>query len=188
MNDSLSFLVGAISLSLLEDTAFSQTAAGSVGFDQRVQVTAVRNKKTRIDGGDFDDKMDRISFTIKLTNSDTKLAFDNYQGEFYVFAQSILNSKAFQLLGVEKFAFSIPPRGVHTQLTPEVITRWDKTDFRFGAKYDSGVFVARDAEGKVVSKKSSSGTWLPLVDRMGDLTPQRYYDRQLNPVMVEFGR
>ena len=151
-------------------------------FEQRVRIEAVRDKKTRIQGGDFDDKTDRISFTIKLMNTDTRAAFEDCHGEFYVFAQSILNRKAFQLLGAEKFQFSLPPRGSHSFASAEVVTRWDSTDARFGAKYDAWVLVVRDATGKVICKKSSSPTWLPVADRMKTLSANSFYDRNLQPV------
>jgi hypothetical protein len=56
--------------------------------------------------------------------------------------------------------------------TPEVVTKWDKTEAKFGAKYDGWVCVVRDAEGKVIMKKASSNAWLPVADRLN-------YDRQL---------
>lgn len=152
------------------DWCYAQTAAApAAAFEQRVQVDATRKKSTRIGGGDFDDKTDRITFTVKLTNTDTRTAFEGCKAEFHVFAQSIVNTKAYQLLGTEQFDFSLPPRGVHSVDTQEVTTRWDRTGIRHGTKYDSWVLVVRDSTDKVVLKKASVPTWLPVAEQMKEL-------------------
>jgi hypothetical protein len=178
----LAFAAGSLFAPLADLCAQSAPTAPRVSFEQRVRIEAVRDKKTRVQGGDLDDKTDSISFTIKLMNNDTRAAFENCHGEFYVFAQSILNRKAFQLLGAEKFGFSLPPRGSHSFTSAEVVTRWDSTDARFGAKYDAWVLVVRDATDKVICKKSSSPTWLSVADRMKTLSANGFYDRNLQPV------
>ena len=178
----LALVAGSIPAALSDTAAQTASASPSVGFEQRVRVEVLRDKKTRIQGGDFDDKTDRISFTLKLLNTDTRAAFEGCQGEFYVFAQSILNRKAYQLLGSERFEFSLPPRGTHSFTSSEVVTRWDSTDARFGAKYDAWVLVVRDKEDKVICKKSSSPGWLPVAERMNSLSANAFYDRTLNPI------
>jgi len=153
-------------------------------FEQRVQVEAIRNKSTRVQGGDFDDRTDRISFTLKLTNTDTKVAFNDCKAEFFVFAQSILNRKAFQLLGSDKFDFSLAPRAVHSFTSTEVVTMWDKTGAKFGSQYDSWVLVVRDKDGKVLLKKSTSPSWLPVAEKLGELKKDSFYERDLKPVKM----
>jgi hypothetical protein len=172
---------GVFGIAFLIVSSDPESSAQSPGsqFETRVQLQVNRSKSTRIAGGDWDDKTDRISFSAKFINGDTRQAFDQCQSEFYVFAQSILNPRAFRLLQGERFTFSLPARGTHTQQTPEVVTKWDKTEAKFGAKYDGWVCVVRDAEGKVIMKKASSNAWLPVADRLNELTVGQYYDRQL---------
>jgi hypothetical protein len=153
-------------------------------FDQRVQVEAIRARRLRTEGGDFDDKMDRITFNVKLTNSDTKATFNDCKAEFYVFAESILNRKAYLLLGVDRSSFSLPPRAVHEFPTQEVATQWDTTGARFGAKYDGWVLVVRDSTDKVIMKKASNPGWLPVADKLNTLKPKLYYGRDLRPITV----
>ncbi|MDQ3621332.1 MAG: hypothetical protein M3463_02435 [Verrucomicrobiota bacterium] len=153
-------------------------------FEQRVKADVARKKRTRTEGGDFDDKLDRIVFTVKLTNTETKVAFEACKGEFYVFAQSVVNPRAFQLIGSERFSFALPPRATHEFETPEWITRWDTTGARFGAKYDSWVLVIRDTTGKVILKKSSSPPWLPVADKMNELPVNSFYNRELKTVQM----
>jgi hypothetical protein len=159
----------------------SATAAGAK-FEQRVTVEAVRNRRTRIEGGDFDDKRDQISFTLKFANGDTRTAFKDCKAEFYVFAESILNRKAFQLLGIEKFDLSLEPRGTASVGTAEWETRWDTTGARFGTKYDSWVLVVWDQAGAVIFKKASTPPWLPVAEKMHTLSQGTFYDRSLKPI------
>lgn len=180
MKWTLPFVCAAAAVFTSAPVAEAQTPT----FEQRVQVEVVRDKKTRVQGGDFDDRTDRISFTLKLTNTDTKVAFADCKAEFFVFAQSILNRKAFQLLGSDKFDFSLAPRGVHTFVSTEVVTMWDKTGAKFGSQYDSWVLVVRDKDGKVLLKKSTSPTWLPVADKLGGLQKDSFYERDLKPVKM----
>ncbi len=165
--------------------SLAQTAPLSPGgatFAQRVTVEALRSKKTRIEGGDFDDKKDRIAFTLKFANGDTRTAFNDTKGEFYVFAESIVNKKTFQLLGVEKFDLSLAPRSSQSVSTEEWETQWDMTGVRFGTKYDSWALVVRDASGAVIFKKASTPSWLPVADKLKTLSAGSFYNRDLKAV------
>ena len=162
----------------------SMAQAPAAKFDQRVQVEVVRAKKTRIEGGDFDDKRDRIVLKVKLTNSDTAAAYNDCKGELYIWAEHIVNRKAFKLLGKEQFTFSLPARGTHTFTSTEVETAWDKTDAIFGAKYDGWVLVVRDSEGTILLKKATTPVWLPVAEKLRDLQAGTSYDRDLKVVPV----
>ncbi|HEX8311765.1 MAG TPA: hypothetical protein VF614_10630 [Chthoniobacteraceae bacterium] len=162
----------------------SLAQAPAAKFDQRVQVEVVRAKKTRIEGGDFDDKKDRIILKVKFTNSDTAVAYNDCKAELYIWAEHILNRKAFLLLGKEQFTFSLPARGTHTFTSTEVETAWDKTDARFGAKYDGWVIVVRDAQGAILMKKATTPAWLPVAEKLGDLQAGKSYDRDLKVITM----
>lgn len=163
--------------------ASAQSPASSA-LEQRVQFVATRSKKTRVQGGDFDDKTDRISFKLKFTNTDTKASFQDLQGEFYIFAESITMKKAYQVLGVEKFDLSLAPRASQEVTTAEVFTKFDTTDARFGAKYESWALVVRDSTGAVVMKKASLARWLGVAEKLKDLTPKRYYSADLKAIDI----
>lgn len=157
----------------------SLAQAPAAKFDQRVQVEVVRAKKTRIEGGDFDDKNDRIVLNVKFTNSDTATAYSDCKAELYIWAEHILNRKAFKLLGKEQFTFSLPARGTHTFTSTEVETAWDRTGAAFGAKYDGWVIVVRNAEGAILMKKATTPSWLPVAEKLGDLSAGTSYNRDL---------
>jgi hypothetical protein len=160
----------------------SRGQAPAPKFDQRVQLDVTRAKKTRIEGGDFDDKIDRVVLKVVFTNTDTATSYNDCKAEVYVWAEHIVNRKAYKLLGKEQFTFSLPPREAHTFTTAEVQTAWDKTQARFGAKYDGWVVVVRDESGAVLMKKSTSPMWLQIVEKLGELQVGKSYDRDLKPV------
>jgi hypothetical protein len=158
---------------------FAQTP---VKFDQRVNAEVVRVKKTRIEGGDFDDKKDRIVLKVKLTNSDMKLSYPNYKGEIYMLAESMIRRQTLQLLGSEKFEFSLEPRGTFEHQTEEVVTAWDNSGAIFGAKYDGWIFLVRDSSGEIVLKKASSPTNLQYLDKLPELKKGKFYSKKFEPL------
>lgn len=140
-------------------TATSTPSSAQIALAaQKITVDAVRNKKTRIAGGDFDDKTDQISFTVKLTNPDTRISLNDLKAEFYVLAQGMANRKSFELLGRDESSFSLPPRGTHSFVTGEVTTVWDNTGAIFGSKYDGWAILIRDKDGNLLLKKATSPT------------------------------
>jgi hypothetical protein len=162
--------------------ASSRAQAPAPKFDQRVQLDVTRAKKTRIEGGDADDKVDRIVLKAVFINNDIATSYKDCKAEIYVWAEHIVNRKAYKLLGKEHFTFSLAPRESHTFTTAEVETAWDKTVARFGAKYDGWVVVVRDEAGTVLMKKSTSPMWLPVAEKLSDLTVGKSYNRDLKVV------
>ncbi len=54
-------------------------------FLSRVTTDVSRVKSSKVDGGDFDDMRDRISFKLKFRNSDPNKGFDGLKYELFVF-------------------------------------------------------------------------------------------------------
>ncbi len=130
---------------------------------RKITVEAVRNKKTRVAGGDCDDRTDQISFTVELANLDTRIALDDLKAEFYVLAQGMANQKTFELLGKDESTVLLPPRGTHSFVTEEVTTVWDNAGAIFGSKYDGGAILIRDNSGSLLLKKGNK----PYLDGSG---------------------
>ena len=174
----------ALGTSNAQTPAATAPSAEAKLAEQRIVVDAQRSKKSRIEGGDADDRLDRITFNVKFTNNDTKVTFEECKSEFYVLSQSITNRNAYQVLGVTASSFSLPPRGTHSFATDEVVTRWDKTDARFGSQYHAWVLVIRDKVGNILLKKTNVPAWLALADKVGTMGTGQYFDRTLKPVSV----
>jgi hypothetical protein len=157
----------------------AQATSPPTPFEQRVAVQAERKRSLRTAGGDFDDKRDQLTFSVKLTNNDAKQSFAHCKAAFYVFAQSIVDRRAYKLLGVDKVDFSLAPRGVHAFSTKEVVSQYDTTGARFGARYDGWMLVVRDDMDNIVMKKGSTPTWMPVADRLHTVTVGKFYDKTL---------
>ncbi len=178
MNWKLPLLVALVTAIIMPEV-WAQT------FEQRVTVEPVRKRINRIKGGDWDDKLDRISFDVKFTNGDPTLSFENCKAQLFIFAQSVMDRKAYQLLGSDTASFSLPPRGTFTFETKEVSTRYDTTNAKFGAKYDSYILLVHDSAGKLLLKKSSNPQWLPNAEKIAGLKINSFYDFALAEVKVE---
>ena len=167
--------------------AATAQGAGAVTFEQRVRAEVVRKRSNKIAGGDWDDKTDRIAFTVKLANADTAAGFSDCKGEFYIFAQNILNPKSYRLLSKEDFAFSLPPRGTHEFSTAEAVTQYDPTGARFGAKYEGWAMVIRDKSDKIIMKRGTPPAWLAAADKLKTLAVKSSYEHDLKPVSLPAG-
>jgi len=177
MNHSSILALGFVFLTATPELRAQTTSP--TPFEQRVTVQAERKRSLRTAGGDFDDKRDQISFSVKLANSDAKQSFDRCKAAFYVFGQSIIDRRGYKLLGVDKAEFSLPPRGSHAFATTEVVTQYDTTGVRFGARYDGWVLVVRDEMDNIIMKKGSAPTFLPVADKLHTITPGKFYDKTL---------
>ncbi len=150
-------------------------AAARIG--QRLDIDVVRQKRSRIEGGDFDDKKDRITLKVKLQNTDTAVGAENLKGEIFVFAESILERGWAKMLQTQSFTFSLPPRGTHEFLTDEVETAYDLTGARFGYRYDGWLLRIRDSAGTLLAEKSSSPTMAKNADKLAAIPVESDFDR-----------
>ena len=78
----------------------------------------------------------------------------------------------------------LPARGEFSKQTTQITTRWDSTEAKFGARYDSWAMLVRDSAGSVLMKKSSAPTWQPLLEKLGELQTGENFDRQLRKRII----
>ena len=153
------------------------TELPSAMIPQRLNIEVFRQKKSRVEGGDWDDKKDRIELKVRLTNSDAGKSMQKLKGEIYIFSESILDRTATKLLGKEGFDVTLAPRGVHEFTTPEVTSEFDTTGIRFGFKYEGWFLRLRDNSGKEVFLKSSMPSFLRNAAKIDGLEVGKAYDR-----------
>jgi hypothetical protein len=153
-------------------------------FASRITVSAMRGKSTKIEGGDFDDKRDRITFTIRFRNADPNRPCPGLRVEFYVFGQSLVNVKAVKLLQKYDKALDLAPLEDMEFDTPEVVTDWDNTGAIFGAKYKGWYLFVMNADGEVVLEKNSV-QFLDAGSGLSKATVGRYYNKKLEPMTVD---
>ena len=144
---------------------------------QELQVEVIRQKRSRVEGGDYDDKIDHIALKIRFANADPRHAIDHLRGEIYIFAQSILNRNTLKLAGTQQFDVNLPPRGNQDLTTDEVSTGYDTTGARWGFKYEGWLLILRDATGKNVLQKATIPSLLKNAEHMSSLAVDHEYDR-----------
>ena len=115
-----------------------------------------RSRKMRVEGGDHDDKTERVSFDIKLTNRNWKKAVTELTGTFYVFGESVHDRKAYKLVQKETFGIDIDARGTFETSTPIAEMKYDTTFASFGEKYRGWVLVLQNGDGDTVYENASS--------------------------------
>jgi hypothetical protein len=143
----------------------------------KVVVEVVRNRRSRVQGGDFDDKTEKVEMKVKLSNPDLYISADKWKGEIQVFAESILDRSVVKLIITQQFDISIPARGNHEFITDEAATMYDTTGARFGFKYDGWVLKVKDSGGKVLITKTSSPSLLTGMEKAASLEKDKTYDR-----------
>lgn len=161
--------------SAMPETAPLELNSREIG--ERVTLECFRQKRSRVEGGDWDDRMERIELKVRLTNTDPRKNATKLKGEIYIFAQSIVDRSAMKLLALEGFEIQLPPRATHELITKEVTTQYDTTDARFGFKYDAWFIRVRDSSGKEVLVKSNSPTMVKNAAKIANLQAGRSYDR-----------
>lgn len=141
----------------------------------------VRLRRSRIEGGDYDDKIDHIRLKAKISNTDPQLATEPLKATVFIFADSILYRGHRKLLGRGSFDLKLAPRTEKEFTTDEFDTAYDTTDARFGYKYGGWILDVCDASGKNVLSKTSSPSLekaLPVVTSMRDTN---VYDKDFKP-------
>ena len=136
-----------------------------------------RSRKMRIEGGDHDDKTEKVSFDIKLTNKNWKEPVGGLTGIFYVFGESVHDRKAFKLVQKENFDVEIEPRGTFETTTPVAEMKYDTTDASFGEKYRGWVLMLENEDGETVYENASS-VFMKETARLAKLDVGDYCDKE----------
>lgn len=147
-------------------------------FTSRITFNAVRAKSTKLEGGDWDDMKDRIRFTISLRNSDPNKTFPGLRVVFYLFGQSQVDTKAVQLMQKYTKDISLAPLEEIKLETPEVISQWDDTGAKFGAKYKGWYLQVFGPDGSLFGEKKTSAFLDPSAD-LSSAKEGAYYTRKL---------
>lgn len=147
----------------------------------RVTAKVEQSQKVKIEGGDFDDKLQRIAFDITITNQSLSQPCEGLSLEFYMVGQAVTQPSRLTLLQREKRDFSLEARGVFTTQTPEVQLKWDTTGAAFGDKYRGWVLRVLDSEGNQVLQQSSSA-FLSNTANLAEMNVGDSFDKQGKPM------
>ena len=133
-------------------------------------------KRSRIEGGDWDDKTDHIRLKVRITNPDPSLATEKLKLTVYVFVGSVVSPNKCMLLGRGTFDFDLAPRAETTVSTEEFDSAYDTNGARWGYKYSGWILEMKNASGKSVFTKVSASTYANALPVLASLTDKGIYD------------
>lgn len=152
-------------------------------FGESVQTSVVVSKPSKIKGGDWDDKMQKIVLTVKFANEDLRQSYEGYKATISLMGESALDSKVKKVLLQESVPVSLESGKTQEHVCGELTTRYDKTDAKFGFSYDCWIIVVKDKEGKIVQMKSSSMSLEKYTEPAAKLELGKTYSPKLQPVL-----
>lgn len=149
-----------------------------------ISIDVSRIKATRVGGGDYDDKTEKLSFKIKMRNGSTRIAFGSLKVEFFLFGICQEDRKSLKLMQRTAQTVSLEPLKEFEYTTPEVVSMWDNTDAVFGDKYKGWCLLIYSPSGELMMEKTVSA-FVRNTNRLPGLSEGQYYDNELNPTVVK---
>lgn len=175
-----SFMKATCALLLIGGVASAQFV--DIPFFRAVKTEVMISRPAETKGGDYDDQMQMIRPRIKFTNTDNKQNYERHQASFMIVGESTVDRKVFKVLQRHDFVVTLPARQIVEEQAPDVTTRYDTTDAKFGYKYDGWILVVKDSLGQLALAKSSIPTLEKMPTQLGSLKQDGCYDKQLKPV------
>jgi hypothetical protein len=161
-----------------QDSGFKKSDFTSVTVD------VSRIKATRIGGGDYDDKTEKLTFKVKMRNGSTRITFNDLKVEFFLFGICQEDRKSLKLMQRTAQTVTLEPLKELVYDTPEVVSMWDNTDAVFGDKYKGWCMLIYTPSGELLAEKTVSA-FVKNLDRLPGLVEGKYYDNNLNPTVVK---
>jgi hypothetical protein len=162
-------------LSLFNESTPAQDAFPKALFPRDVRIEVARQKTTKIEGGDYDDRTEKLSFKISLQNS-SKTAFKDFRIEFFLFGQSLVDKKVYKLMQLYKETYSLEALKPLEIVTPEVKSMWDDAYAVFGEKYKGWILRFLAPDGTVLVEKSTS-SFFSNTKKLPDLKEGEFYTK-----------
>lgn len=147
----------------------------------QLECAVTSSKRTRIEGGDYDDKTQKLSFDVSMTNKSMSKATGPLQATFYSFGECVNDRKVFKLLQKDTFDFELAPRGNFIHTTPQIELKYDTTGATFGEKHKGWILQIADGEGTMVFEQRSSA-FIADMQNLPNLKVGDYCDKNLKTV------
>ncbi|QIF03770.1 hypothetical protein [Roseimicrobium sp. ORNL1] len=157
------------------------SAQQALPFERGVKIDVIASKPAAVKGGDFDDKLQRITLRLKFSNLDTRQSYANYTATVSAFGQSAKDRTVTKVLLQESIPLTVEPRKAVEHECKAVKTKFDRTGAIFGYSYDGWIIVVKDSTGKIVQVKSTAPSLEKLPDKVDKLAEGKCYDRKLEP-------
>ncbi len=153
---------------------------------ERIDIQVVRQKRTRTEGGDYDDKRDRITMIIKVKNRNYNKEFPKMTARFLLIGESVTARNSYVVLDEEEFDFNLGVGNKGGEIeheTQQVVTDYDDELYaHHGNRYEGWIIFLTNSEGQVCAWKASKQVWERNLDRALDLREDQWVDRNLKKI------
>ena len=166
---------------------YSQAHAGMAKAKNppKVAIDANRSRSTKIAGGDWDDKLQKVQLEISVKNLDLNKSVEGLTLYYWTLAQSLVDKKAYLVIDAGTFDVNLngstEGREIHHQCE-EITLKWDDTYAVFGQRYKGYVIVLVNAQKEVVAVKANLPTWQTAFERAFELEKKSWCGMDLKPL------
>ncbi|MEO6053831.1 MAG: hypothetical protein ABIP97_07470 [Chthoniobacterales bacterium] len=186
----LCFLLGALLFARTESIATPLVVSRD---PTRIELAVQREAKDKIEGGDWDDKIERVRLEVTVTNKTLNgPPLEGYQLQCWAIAKQIKDPKAYEVVVAETVPIRLTSEAQGRQIvhkTEEVKWGWDDTGAIWGKKYQGWIVLVLNAKGEMVACKSSNPMWEQTIAAKADgLKLNQDYTSKLDPSTSAPGR
>jgi hypothetical protein len=152
----------------------------------KVFLDATRLRSTKTEGGDFDDKMQKVQLDILVRNLSLKPEkLEPLTLHYWALGQSAANRKAYKVIdaGTVEVALdgTLTGREFHHQ-GDEATLQYDDTGVaRFGVAYKGYLLVLLNAQKEVVAVKANQSAWQTNFEEAFNLKKNAWCDLNFKP-------
>lgn len=149
---------------------------------ERIQIDLTRKRRQRTEGGDYDDKTDKIQFVVKLTNRETNKEVKGLKAVVVLSAQNVVERKKFMVLLREEFPVELGTgkASVFEHETKEATTMYDDEYMaKGGERYDGWLVAILNSEDQIVAYKTSNEGFNQHIAKIKGLEKQSWFDIKL---------
>jgi hypothetical protein len=152
----------------------------------KVFIDANRTRFTKVAGGDWDDRQQKVQLEVIVRNLDlNKKSVDGLTMYYWAMAQSLLDKRSYKVIDSGSFEVkldnSAEGREIHHK--GEMLTlEWDDTGAIFGVRYKGYVIVLVNAQREVIAVKANQPQWQTNFERAFNLHTGSWCGLDLAPV------
>jgi hypothetical protein len=128
----------------------------------RVGLDANRMRFTKVAGGDWDDRTQKVQLEVTVENLDFNRPVSGLTLHYWALAESLVDKKAFLVIDRGEFAVDLTNKPDGREITQKgalVTLKWDDTGAIFGERYKGYVLVLTNAQNEAVAVKANQPGW-----------------------------
>ncbi len=151
----------------------------------RVEISANRMRFTKVAGGDWDDRTQKVQIEVIARNLDYNHPVKGLKLHYWVLAESLVDRKALKVIdaGALDVDLTSTPDGREIRHKGDLVTlRWDDTNAVFGERYKAWILVLVNDQQEVVAVKANFPALQTNFQRAFELRKGSWCSYDLKPV------